>query len=83
MEVNVVILQEKIWLDKEGKIAVHDGDRRARFLLGVKGQSISKKIAELYNIVDGKILEKKIKTKYVEPPENKSVEQPKNKRKGK
>jgi hypothetical protein len=75
-----MILQEKIWLDKESKIAVHDGDKRARFLLGVKGQTISKKIAELYNIVDGKI---QVEEKFAKQPENKSFEQPENKKKGK
>lgn len=50
-------LKEKIWIDKDMKIAVKDGDPRGKYVLGHPGQEIEDHILKRFGIVDGRVKE--------------------------
>ena len=72
-------MDRKLWLTEAGDELVEDGDRRARFLYGVKGRV--KRTDECERL--GYKPLKKAKVKEAEPVENKEAAAPENKAKPK
>jgi len=66
-----MIASERLCLTEDRKTVVKAGDKRARFLLCIKGQEIPDVIARQYGLLD---------TKKKKKPENKMVGQSENKR---
>lgn len=73
-----MIATEKLWITADRKKVVKDGDKKARFLLCVPGQTIPKDVVKKYGL-DSVEEKKKPGRKKKENVDNKSVERVENK----
>ncbi len=74
-----VKVDRKLWLDKDKKFLVEDGDNRAAFLYCAQGNEVDKDELEALGFAD---LEKDRELKEKKKPEDKSVKKPNTKGKG-